>query len=136
MTKFPNIKALIVIMSHLSDAQESLSRDSSGASEHINFAKFLLLKYKDTNTIIDADAEWEEYSNRKSKLNENYKRKINEGSDITKAEIKSMIKDMLDADNKNLTKDQEKIVRDLVKEMLVKYHRILWTKSNYFTSAL
>src|ERR1035437_6790627 len=125
MTKFPNIKALIVIMSHLSDAQESLSRDSSGASEHINFAKFLLLKYKDTNTIIDADAEWEEYSNRKSKLNENYKRKINEGSDITKAEIKSMIKDMLDADNKNL-----------IKEMLVKYHRILWTKSNYFTSAL
>lgn len=60
------IKAIIVIMSHLSDAQEcGIFQPSSKAENHINFAKFLLLKYKDTSTEIDADAEYELYLKQK-----------------------------------------------------------------------
>jgi hypothetical protein len=64
------VKASIVIMSHLSDAQEltglikpTVKHDvlSNVINRHINFAKFLLLKYRDTNTYINADKEYAEF---------------------------------------------------------------------------
>ena len=52
----------LVIMSHLSDAQEMLTiRGQTPVSKtcrEINFAKFLLLKYSNTDVLIDADVEY------------------------------------------------------------------------------
>jgi hypothetical protein len=57
-----DIKTIMVIMSHLSDAQEcSVFQSSSKAAHHINFAKYLILKYSNTDTVIDADAEYEAF---------------------------------------------------------------------------
>jgi hypothetical protein len=55
------VKVSMVIMSHLSDAQtlNGLIGGTADLHRHINFAKYLLLKYEDTNTEINADAEWE-----------------------------------------------------------------------------
>lgn len=52
-------KAKIIIMSHLSDAQQlgSMNRTSQ-ASNRIDFVKFLLIKYSDTNVDIDPDKEY------------------------------------------------------------------------------
>lgn len=64
------VKVRIVMMSHLSDAQELtglIKPDvshrvlSDRINHHINFAKWLLVKFPDTNTEIDADAEYELY---------------------------------------------------------------------------
>ncbi len=55
-------------MSHLSDAQETSGFNSKRCNTHINFAKFLLLKYSDTNVEIDADAEWKEFSEKHPSL--------------------------------------------------------------------
>lgn len=54
-----NEKARLIIMSHLSDAQESLNKN---AVMSINFAKFLLMKYPNTDVEIDPDAEWAEFA--------------------------------------------------------------------------
>lgn len=54
-------KALIIIMSHLSDVQEMLGFSPHNECElikRINFAKWLLVKYPDTNVEIDPDAEY------------------------------------------------------------------------------
>ena len=63
---FPiQLPARLVIMSHLSDAQEMLTvRGQTPVSKtwhEINFAKFLLLKYSNTDVLIDADAEYALY---------------------------------------------------------------------------
>lgn len=56
------VKALIVIMSHLSDAQETLQHEASNASHHINFAKYIMFELNgNLNQYIDADAMWTEY---------------------------------------------------------------------------
>jgi hypothetical protein len=51
------MKASMVVMSHLSDAQEMISYVcGSSASEEINFAKYIILQTKgDLNQEIDAD---------------------------------------------------------------------------------
>jgi hypothetical protein len=60
-------KASMVIMSHLSDAQELLSmmddhKFAQTISDEINFAKYLLLKVNgNLNLIIDAAKMYEEY---------------------------------------------------------------------------
>jgi hypothetical protein len=54
-----NLKASIVIMSHLSDAQEPIEKEL--ANHHINFAKFLVMKYKDTSVEINPDEDYVEY---------------------------------------------------------------------------
>ena len=59
------IKASMVIMSHLSDAQELISFENAhslDANESINFAKFLILKYTNTDTEIDPDLEYKEFT--------------------------------------------------------------------------
>ena len=65
-----DIKALMVIMSHLSDAQEMLNmiddhKFAAVISDEINFAKFVLLKTNgNTNSKIDADKMYKEYKER------------------------------------------------------------------------
>ena len=55
----------IVIMSHLSDAQELLGFDVTAANIEINFAKMLFLKYYDQNIIV-----------KESELNEMWKEMV------------------------------------------------------------
>ena len=56
-------------MSHLSDAQEliGICGKESELNQRINFAKWLVSRYKDTNVEIDnetADKEWAEFTTR------------------------------------------------------------------------
>ena len=57
------LKASLVVMSHLSDAQEMISHSNSvWANDHINFAKYVIMKCKgDLNKEIDADEFWTKY---------------------------------------------------------------------------
>lgn len=59
----------MIIMSHLSDAQEliGICGKESELNQRINFAKWLVSRYKDTNVEIDnetADKEWAEFTTR------------------------------------------------------------------------
>jgi hypothetical protein len=64
------IKASIVVMSHLSDAQELIGfNDNADISKrinnHINFAKYIILKTNgDLTKEIDPDKIYEEFCNR------------------------------------------------------------------------
>jgi len=65
--KFENfgldIKVRMVIMSHLSDIQDAQnSMDSKELNNRINFVKSLIMKYHDTNTEINPNFEWEEFT--------------------------------------------------------------------------
>lgn len=55
-------KASLVIMSHLSDVQEMSS--NTQVRDKINFVKFLLMKYPNVSTAIDADEEYQKFKNR------------------------------------------------------------------------
>ena len=60
-------KASLIVMSHLSDAQECLGAGMSqeNANRNINFAKFIILECKgDLNQLIDADLIWEKFINK------------------------------------------------------------------------
>lgn len=46
------LKIGMVIMSHLSDAQELLNFDKVKANNHINFAKLLVMNYPNTDTVV------------------------------------------------------------------------------------
>ena len=58
-------KASLIVMSHLSDAQEMLSHSNLvWANDHINFAKYVIMKCKgDLTQEVDADELWSEYVN-------------------------------------------------------------------------
>jgi len=57
------ISADIVIQSHLSDAMIEMYTDSRGnASERLQFVKYLISKFPDTNEEIDVDAIYEEFT--------------------------------------------------------------------------
>ena len=59
----------MIIMSHLSDAQMCVGIENlKQANININFAKFLILKYADMETEINADEEWEEFMTKHSNL--------------------------------------------------------------------
>ena len=59
------MKASLFIMSHLSDAQET--SNPLNASHHINFAKFLLLKYPNTDSVVeDIDEDYKEFVAKRS----------------------------------------------------------------------
>ena len=65
--KFENFgleaKVKMVIMSHLSDIQDGFNyMDSNDLNNRINFIKSLILKYDDTNTVINPEVEWEEFT--------------------------------------------------------------------------
>jgi len=62
-------KASMVVMSHLSDAQDCGSNKILTLNKHINFAKFIILETNgDLNKLIDADLMWENFTNRYVKL--------------------------------------------------------------------
>jgi hypothetical protein len=58
-------KASMVVMSHLSDLQETLSMNTTDVvimNRDINFVKWLILKYKgNLNKEIDVDTLWKEF---------------------------------------------------------------------------
>ena len=59
-------KASLIVMSHLSDAQEMLSHSNLvWANDHINFAKYVILRIRDLNKEIDAEILWLDYMNSK-----------------------------------------------------------------------
>jgi len=55
----------IIMMSHLSDLQTELGILNPGREFYmhskLNFVKWLITRYSDTNTMVDADAEWCEF---------------------------------------------------------------------------
>lgn len=59
---------------------------------------------------------------------------LNESKDITKSEIKSMIKDELDKAIKKIEKDMitQKDMKDVVRKTLVNLYKYLWEKSAFF----
>jgi hypothetical protein len=60
-------KASMVVMSHLSDAQECIGicMSQENAHKNINFAKFVILETDgDLNMMIDADSLWEKFNKR------------------------------------------------------------------------
>ena len=55
-------KALIVVMSHLSDAQTEISMGlNESAQNHINFAKFICTRVIDLNAVIDPEDMYDAY---------------------------------------------------------------------------
>jgi len=61
-------KALIVVMSHLSDAQELMNNAGNReANIHINFAKYICFHVVDLSTEIDPDAMYESFLKSKTK---------------------------------------------------------------------
>jgi hypothetical protein len=59
------LKASLVVMSHLSDAQEMIIRRMMiWGNDHINFAKYVIMQCKgDLTKEIDADKLWLEFAN-------------------------------------------------------------------------
>jgi hypothetical protein len=58
------MRAITTIFSHLSDVQVEMFGNAemqARANMRINFAKFLMNKYQDTNTRIDPEEEFEEF---------------------------------------------------------------------------
>jgi hypothetical protein len=60
-------KALIVVMSHLSDAQELLGISGISVRQHINFAKYICFHVVDLSKEIDADQMWDSFIKSKTK---------------------------------------------------------------------
>jgi len=61
-------KASMVVMSHLSDAQEQIRMGyaTNATILNINFIKFIILETDgDLNKMIDADLLWEKFTNNK-----------------------------------------------------------------------
>ena len=59
---------------------------------------------------------------------------------MTKAEIRELVRDTLDSELKNKFKDgkitDEERVRSIIKDLLKKHYKTLWTKANYFIEEL
>ena len=56
--------------------------------------------------------------------------------DMTKAELKDFVKDVFNSEiNKQKITDEQR-VREIVKELLKKHYKVLWTKSMYVIDEL
>ena len=68
------------------------------------------------------------------------KNKISEALDMTKSELKDFVKDVIDSELSKKVKDgkltDEEKVRNIIKDLLKKHYRTLWTKANYFIEEL
>ena len=64
------LKVKMIIMSHLSDVQETLgvSSEVTHNNKRINFAKWLLLNYKDLNEEVDADEIFDKFEKEQIKV--------------------------------------------------------------------
>jgi len=60
--------------------------------------------------------------------------------EMTKAEIRELVRDTLDSELKSKFKDgkitDEERVRSIIKDLLKKHYKTLWTKANYFIEEL
>jgi hypothetical protein len=56
------MKIVLVIMSYLSNAEEIMAYHPAGAKENIEFAKYLLLEYPNTEVEITAQEMNEQYA--------------------------------------------------------------------------
>lgn len=60
--------------------------------------------------------------------------------DMTKSELKDFVKTIFDNEIKSKIKDNkltdEEKVKDIIKDLLKKHYRTLWTKANYFIEEL
>jgi hypothetical protein len=60
--------------------------------------------------------------------------------EMTKAEIRELVRDTLDIELKNRVKDgkitDDERVRNIIKDLLKKHYKTLWTKANYFIEEL
>jgi hypothetical protein len=60
--------------------------------------------------------------------------------DMTRAEIKDLVRDMLDTELRNKIKDgkitDEEKVKSIIKDLLKRHYKTLWTKANYFIEEL
>ncbi len=61
-------------------------------------------------------------------------------TEMTKTEIKDLIKDVLDTELKSRIKDgkitDEEKVKTIIKDLLKKHYKTLWLKANYFIEEL
>ena len=57
------VKVSLVCMSHLSDIQEMVISENKPdyIVSRVNFVKFLLMKYRNTETLINPDKEFEDF---------------------------------------------------------------------------
>jgi len=62
------VKVSMIILSHLSDIQEDLTRYPNNSNTRINFVKYLVLNYKDTNTEVDPYVVYKEFIAKHSSL--------------------------------------------------------------------
>lgn len=61
-------KASMIVMSHLSDAQECVNTYPNEVHLHINFVKFIILKLNgNLNQEIDPDVYWDAFQKQTSK---------------------------------------------------------------------
>ena len=58
-------KVSMIMMSHLSDVQGN-NLPPVSLNNRINFVKYLIIKFPNTDTEIDPDKEYELYQNRRS----------------------------------------------------------------------
>jgi len=65
---------------------------------------------------------------------------LKEELEMTKSELKDFVKNIFDTELKNKLKDgkltDEDKVKDIIKDLLKKHYRTLWTKANYFIEEL
>ena len=64
------VKVSLVCMSHLSDIQEMVISENKPdyIVSSVNFVKFLLMKYRNTETLINPDKEFEDFKKWANKL--------------------------------------------------------------------
>lgn len=58
------LKVRMIIMNHLSDVQDYCANNR----HKLNFVKYLLMKYPDTNIEVNADLEYEEFQKKHPNL--------------------------------------------------------------------
>ena len=62
------VKLSMIILSHLSDIQEDLTRYPNNSNTRINFIKYLTLRYTNTDTEVDPYVVFEEFKAKHSSL--------------------------------------------------------------------
>ena len=55
-------KVSVIIVTHLTDAQEFMGRDIHEMKKALTFCKYLLLKYSNTDKEIDPEEEFHKFS--------------------------------------------------------------------------
>ena len=106
------LKASLVVFSHLSDAQETMSYNETNSSQHINFAKFIISKTNgDLTQMIDADAMWTEFEEFMKKRNTRtvlHNGEQIETTDLSTSEVNQFITNDMKQEMSRLIKEKPK----------------------------